>query len=486
MKNLRNKRDIALVFGVTLLALLPLGIIAYSRRPKAPSNYYSGPIVHPAVLSPDGLYAAAVPQITTRISANSTSTRSSEELVIYRVFDRKEISRTPFNNGSTDTLKWLGGGAYLASSDRSGEVWSRNSLITPGVGTPPTQLSDSDSAANYTYINSDGTNFVNLLIGGGIMAYSIPTSNPIPLRFSWKPKSSRPGMALLPSLTGQNTKKIWAVLCDDWDTAKPTPTPQPTATPTPQPLTAEQKQFLEDQTRAGEEVSSIVERLDSEEEISDEERQRLETRAKALNKQTELDRKRLFPNSQLVSPPVRISQPQSYSRVQFRDLSSGALKWQRKIPTDFFPVHPVFSPDGTKVLLIGAERIQVNAQRNDNGIDILDTRTGRTLHHISVKNMGFSDEDILHFYTNSKQMIAFTDFDKNGYFLRHIDLSTGRDAASWSLKSLKPLGIESLQDFSCDATGMKWSFSIKEDWKVFNRAEIEAQNKIQATVTSSP
>jgi hypothetical protein len=486
MKNPRNKRDIALVFGVTLLALLPLGIIAYSRRPQPPSPQPGGHTVHPAVLSPDGLYAAAVPEVVTRLSANSMSIRSSEELVIYRVVDRKEISRTPFNNGSTEKLKWLGGGAYLASSNRSGEVWNRNSLITPGISPPPGQLSNSDSAANYTYINSDGTNFVNLLIGGGMMAYSIPMSNPIPLRFSWKPKSSRPEMALLPSLTGQTTKKIWAVLCDDWETIKPTPTLKPTATPTPKPLTLEQKQFLEDQTRADEEVSSIVERLDSEEEISDEERQRLETRAKALNKQTELDRKRFFPNSQVVSPPIRISSPQSYSRVQFRDLSSGALKWQRKIPTDFFPPHPVFSPSGTKLLLLGAQRIQTNGKRNENGIDILDPATGRTLHHVDVKNMGFSDENMLRFYTNSKSMIALIDFDRKGYILRHIDLSTGRDVATWSLEALRPLGIESFQNFSCDATGTKWSFSIKEDWKIFNRAEIETQNKIQPTPTSSP
>jgi hypothetical protein len=501
MKKLPGKADIWLVLGITLLALAPMTFIALSQMPKSqgrpgptpspllvtvgnptalptPTSVPTVVYPFPPVLSPDGLYAAAKPSLSYITGPGSSTQSPLGELHIFRVSDRSVVSKIPINTLNSAGLQWADNNGLIVDSSDGAFFWSRSELLQQTMLDPSQArgFSNEDTWGD-TYVTSDGRIAVKR-IDDTVKAFEVATGKPVTPGFQWLRVTRDHEMVLQPVPAGKSDKELVAVLSADWEDPHPTPTPSPTPVPTPKPLTPEQGLFLKEEERRGEEVSNIVARLDGEEEISDAERKRLEAYARRINRAMSKERNRLFPQpSQSVqsTPPVT---PKRFAEVEARDLRSGKLKWHRKIRTEFFKPRPQFTPDGTLLLIFGTLRYDEDHREDDNGIEVLDPSTGRTVRSLEASGASWGQNSHVGFFNARKPVLVIADTDeKRRTLLRQIDLLSGRVQGSWSLDALKPLGIRSFNNFSCDAAGQTWSFETKSGWGFFSRARISAQLK---------
>lgn len=485
------KSDIWLIVGVTLLALAPLTFITLSQRSKATplqvpaigvgganapvTTSTSAPQIRysvPPELSPDGFYAAAVPQLVYKSGSNVTASTSLGEVHIFRVADRAKVSAILLDPGTSANPQWLSDGRLVLIENGGGRIWNRNDLIRQSVVDPAqAQSFSSESGFNQTYFSHDGKIAVRQVYGGSLSAYDIVTNRPIPLKFQGQRVSNEPNLALAPVAPGNSSRPLLAVFSNRWSDPRPTPTP--TAIPTPKPLTPEQQRFAAEEDKLNEELSNIVAKLDGEEDLSDAQRAQLEARAHKINRFSREGRARLFPVENNVSIPR--PQPINFAQIEMRDLRSGSLKWSKRVKVDFFAPLPRFSLDGSLLLLCGVLVVDDNGNESDEGIEVLDPQSGRTLRYINARGA----RDDIGLYQSPNPVLAVTDSDERGrQVLRHIDLNTGETRSTWSLDGLRTLGVSSFNEFSCDAKGKTWSFLTPTGFDFFNRARITAQIQV--------
>lgn len=300
----------------------------------------------------------------------------------------------------------------------------------------------------------------------------------------------------------------------------PTPTPIPTLAPTPTPSPA-QTQFLKKAAREEAEIQTLVESVlgvDGEEPtVSDEsEIARIEVEVKRRNRVLATERKRLFPQKNLVTAPPTQSPVRTQGKpfqIECFDLNAGKRLWISSLKTEIFEPETAFSPDGSALVAWGTS-VTKNGQgyvRGDNsGFEIRAAKTGqlRARHHLLNEDFGIPNAGNIAFYSDlgtmgtatalsilvvkdSSTVPAQSPDKKNNWpqratVLRFFDAAKAREIghsvvdSKWESNAF----ISRIDNVTCNQTGDLWLFG-GGDYALATRGEL-GQEFLKPMPTPTP
>jgi WD40 repeat protein len=429
-------------------------------------------------LSPSGSYLAGLcPDLNA--PANSQNPTVGTQLVIWSVANGDELARVNIDSESAGQILWSRTESFIALEGRFAQIfhWKSKQLVNAPIARVigPNSI-PSDLDIDGTQLDLDSDTKVQVTTDGQVQAFRISSGVPIPLRWQGRqlagPNPAQWKMALRPTRPGGPLHAL-VVQEENRPKARPQPVPPPKPKPAPK-LTAEQKAYLEKQHALDAELENIVNTLQADEPPSDEEAARLEARGKAINAYERAERARLFPALPKPAPRQRAPEPPRYSRMKLVDLKSGRVFWEKRVETGIFLPDLRWSPDGSVVALLGAQRKDAkwNGANRAKGIDFIAAKNGNTLGKATLLDEvdNFGNGKFAWLPGNVLAIEDRTTFDRDPRLL----LLQAQGAQVVERRPM-PAFSDRVESLSVSADGLTWAFaSGARGWRVFSERNFAA------------
>jgi len=504
-----NRRDVVWLLGVTLLALLPLWLIWRKSAPApapvasvigaaslgltpvlspipagTPGSFYQVP----AKLSPDGIYLAR------NEDPPGKATGVSPTDLVIRTRNGREVFRT---SGDDQTFSWFG--TSLITLDRNSNVATIYAPSTAGRGPAYTQTqrnflslrSGPSLGSNNTLVLSpDGALFGLANCETPVVRWAVVDMataklvvNDAHIGNVLKDTFGDPSFALAPRSTKWPKGVVGpvAVLSQVVPTPTPPPTPFPSPTPTPI-LSPAQQEFLERKKIEDAQIQTLVDSVNGVDGADPKETDpariaQITAEVKRRNGALDTQRARLFPVAPTPTPtPISLANSARTARVQCFDLGSGRLLWQTAVRCQSQAAIPMFSPDGSRLLLVGVTRLAPFGDAmslQDSGIDVLALTTGCPLASwtFGTTDLTIGNEPPIYFFSSPpSSSLAVHDDDSESNLsptLRFFDLSTLRETSYLPMNPKGPMDC-----LSPDATGRSWIALQNSETYLLSRAQL--------------
>lgn len=498
MKRLRfsgqgqGRRDWIWVGGATVLALLPLLVLWRKSVVSASPNAMSGaalgglsPVLPPVPagqpnsyfdittkLSPDGRFLARMENP----NGQPPATNASPSDVVIRTTGGNEVFRA---SASQTDLRWVGSSLVaLQSQNDFATIFSPASSGSGSGAAPaynqmqrsvPSGQGDAFSGANRLVLAPDGSLMAQARKNNGALRWSVvdmvsgaTVANDVEAgTMSDNDFSSDMAFGVAPLATKWPSGIVGPVVvvsrCLPRPIPSPTPTPKPVPTPTISPAQTEfLKRERQEEARLQPLIDSVLGENGEEPKETDPDRvAQIEAQVKARQHVLSVERKRLFPIKPTPTPtPVTLQGQTRVCRVECFDLGGGRSLWQTAVRVGMGGTpHPLFSPDGTRLVLPGVARLRQDGGSPsvwDSGMEVFAPATGRILASwtFGTTNLLWGDSPPVYFLSSPPRLTVLDT--SRTTVLRFFDLASLQETSYASLRSGMPSQI------SPDASGSQW------------------------------